>query len=133
MYIGIYQEKYLLPSTICEINKCIAIYNTYVRPISTFVWSPLTTIRVCTKESCLLATYVTSNYNRYSSVSNILVTLTWESLKQRKDIQSLIILYKILNGLVDVVLPICLISNHLATREYNRKFHYISSRVVRCF
>ena len=70
-----------------------------------------------------------SDHERFSSVSNMISVLNWKSLKQRRDIQSLCIFYKILNGLVDVSPPICLISNQLATRGHDNKFVHISSRV----
>ena len=40
-----------------------------------------------------------------------------------------VLLYKILNGLVDVSPPICLILNQLATRGHDNKFVHILSRV----
>ena len=55
--------------------------------------------------------------------------LNWKSLKQRRDIQSLCIFYKILNSLVDVSLPTCLIPYQLPTRGHNNKLVHISSRV----
>ena len=55
--------------------------------------------------------------------------LNWKSLKQKREIQLFCIFYKILNGLIDVSPPVCLISNKLATRGHNNKFVHISSRV----
>ena len=68
-----------------------------------------------------------ANYSRYSSVDRMLSTLNWKTLKQRRDIQSLCILYKIINGLVDITPPAYLIYNHLPTRGHSKKFHAISS------
>ena len=73
--------------------------------------------------------YVMSDHERFSSVSNMISVLNWKSLKQRRDIQSLCIFYKILNGLVDVSPPTCLIPNQLPTRGHNNKLVHISSRV----
>ena len=70
-----------------------------------------------------------SNFNRYSSVSEMLSTLQWDSLKKRRDTQSLCVLYKILNGLIDVSLPGCMIKNPLVTRGHNKRFIAISSTV----
>ena len=39
------------------------------------------------------ARYVMSDYERHSSVSNMISTLNWKSLKQRRDIQSLCIFW----------------------------------------
>ena len=75
------------------------------------------------------ARYVMSDHERFSSVSNMISVLNWKNLTQRRDIQSLCIFYKILNGLVGISPPICLISNQLATRGHDNKFIHISSRV----
>ena len=108
-----------------------------MRPImdyAAFVWSPHTTNNINKLEAIQrrAARYVMSNYNKYSSMSNMLATLNWKSLKQRRDIQSLTILHvqdTVRNGLADVVLPNCLIPNRLATRGHNKKFHQISFEV----
>ena len=110
------------------------IANTYVRPIldyAAFVRSLHTANSINKLESVQrrAACYVMSDYNRYSNVNNMLSILNWKSLKQQKDNQSLSILYKILNGLVDVVPPNCVIPNHSVTRGHNKKYHHISSRV----
>ena len=70
-----------------------------------------------------------ANYSRYSSVNRMLSTLNWKTLKQRRDIQSLCILYKIINGLVDITPQTCLIYNHLPTRGHSKKFHAVSPSV----
>ena len=75
------------------------------------------------------ARYVMSDFNRYSSVSEMLSTLQWDSLEKRRDIQSLCVLYKILNGLIDVSLPECMSNNSLITRGHNKRFVTISSTV----
>ena len=118
----------------CQRYVKIDAYNTYVRPLldyAAFVWSPHTATNTGKLESIQrrAARYVMSDYERFSSVSNMISVLNWKSLKQRRDIQSLCIFYKILNGLVDVSPPICLISNQLATRGHDNKFVHISSRV----
>ena len=75
------------------------------------------------------ACYVMSDHERFSSVSTMISVLNWMSLKQRRDIQSLCIFYKILNGLVDVSPPTCLMPNQLPTRGHNNTLVHISSRV----
>ena len=62
-----------------------------------------------------------SDFNRYSSVGEMLSTLQWDSLKKRRDIQSLCVLYKILNGLIDVSLPECMIKKTLLSLEVTTK------------
>ena len=108
--------------------------TTSVRPLldyAAFVWSPHTATNTSKLESIQrhAARYMVSDHKQFSSVSNMISVLNWKSLKQRRDIQSLCIFYKILNGLVDVLPPIYLISSQLATRGHNNKFVHISSRV----
>ena len=118
----------------CQRYVKIDAYNTYVRPLldyAAFVWSPHTATNTGKLESIQrrAARYVMSDHERFSSVSNMISVLNWKNLTQRRDIQSLCIFYKILNGLVDVSPPICVISNQLATRGHDNKFVHISSRV----
>ena len=75
------------------------------------------------------ARYVMSDFDRYSSVSEMLSTLQWESLKNRRDNQSLLILFKLINGLVDVHIPECMVNNSLITRGHKRGFVNISASV----
>ena len=116
----------------CQCYVKIDAYNTYVRPLlnyAVFVWSPHTAANT-SKLECIqrrAACYVMSDYEWFSSVSNMISVLNWKSLKQRRDIQSLF--YKILNGLVDVSPPAYLIPNQLPTRGHNNKLVHISLRV----
>jgi len=71
--------------------------------------------------------YVMSDYSRYSSITNMLSVLKWGSLKWRWDNQSLCIFYKILNDLVGVSLPDCVIPNPLVTKGHNKRFINIST------
>ena len=112
----------------CQRYVKIDAYNTYVRPLldyAAFVWSPHTATNTGKLESIQrrAARYMMSDHERFSSVSNMISVLNWKSLKQRRYIQSLCIFYKILNGLVDVSPPICLISNQLATRGHDINLH----------
>ena len=99
-----------------------------------FVWSPHTINNINKLEAIQrrAAHYVMANHSRYSSVDHILSILNWKTLKQRRDIQSLCILYKIINGLVDITPPACLIHNHLPTRGHTKKFHTIYTSVSTC-
>ena len=60
----------------------------------------------------------------------MLSTLQWASLKKRHYIQSLCVLYKIINGLIDVSLPGCVTKNSLVTiYRGHKRFINISSTV----
>ena len=106
----------------------------YVRPIleyAAFIWSPYTNININKLESVQrrAARYLMSDFNRYSSVREMLSILQWDSLKKRQDIQSLCVLYKILNGLTDVLLPGWMIKIPLITRGHSKRFITISPTV----
>ena len=68
-----------------------------------------------------------SDFDRYSSVSEMLSTL--ESLKNKRDNQFLLILFKLISGLVDVHIPECMVNNFLIMRGHNRHFVNISASV----
>ena len=107
-------------------------YLTYVRPLLEYafiVWSPHTNNSINKIEAVQrrAAWYVMSDYSRFSSVSAMLSGLQWDTLKRRRDVQSLCVFYKIINGLVDVSLPECIITNPLVTRGHNKRFTNIST------
>ena len=94
----------------CNRNVKIDAYKTCVLPImeyAAFVWSPHTSQNINKLETIQrrAAHFVMSNYDRHSSVSEMLHVLQWSRLQERRNVQSLLIFYKILNGLVDVSLP----------------------------
>ena len=68
-----------------------------------------------------------SEFDRYSNISEMLSTLQWDSLKNRRDNQSLVVLYKLINGLIDVHITECMVNNSSVTRGHNRRFVNIST------
>ena len=52
-----------------------------------------------------------------------------KNLQERRNVQSLLIFYKILNNMVDVSLPDCMIPGSTQTRGHNKKFIVIQSRI----
>ena len=92
-----------------------------------FVWSPHTLQNINKLEAIQrrAARYVMSNYDRHSSVSEMLRVLQWSRLQERRNVQSLSIFYKILSGLVDVVLPDGVIPSQILNRGHSRKFTHI--------
>ena len=66
--------------------------------------------------------FVMSNYDRYSSVSDMLSMLHMSTLEERRNAQSLSIFYKILNNLVDISLPDYIIPSQVQNRGHNNKF-----------
>ena len=82
-------------------------YKTLVRPqieYASTVWDPFTQenqnkIEMVQRRA---ARFVCNNYSREASVTAMLDELGWRSLKQRRTDQRLIMLYKIVNNLIEV-------------------------------
>ena len=96
-----------------------------------FVWSPHTSQNINKLEIIQrrAARFVMSNYDRHSSVSEMLHVLQWSRLQERRNVQSLLIFYKILNGLVDVSLPDGVTPGRTLNRGHSRKFTHILPRI----
>ena len=71
------------------------------------MWSPYTqaNINKVEKVQRRAARWVSNDYSSYSSVTQILNTLGWRSLEQRRADARLILLYKIVYGLVEIPIP----------------------------
>ena len=85
-------------------------YLMYVRPILEYaavVWVPHTKCDINRLEAVQrrAARFVTSDYNRTSSVTVMLDNLNWSTLISRRQTSRLCLLYKIIYNLVDVTLP----------------------------
>ena len=105
-----------------------------MRPISAFVWSPHANVNTNIKQlesvQRRVARYVMSEFDRYSNISEMLSTLQWDSLKNRRDNQSLVVLYKLINGLIDVHITECMVNNSSVTRGHNRRFVNFSTALM---
>ena len=81
-------------------------YNTIVRPqleYASYVWSPnINKIEAVQRRA---ARRVINDYSSYSSVTQMINTMGWRSLKQRRADARLIMFYKIVYGLVEISLP----------------------------
>ena len=70
--------------------------------------------------------FVKSRYSRYSSVSDMLDVLEWTPLSQRRQEARLILFYKIINGLAQVLFEGVLLEAYKGTRrKHNMKFRQI--------
>ena len=98
---------------------------------ATFVWSPHTAANINKLEAVQrrAVRFVMSNYDRHSSVTNMISVLQLKNLQERRNVQSLLIFYKILNNMVDVSLPDCMMPGSTQTRGHNKKFIVIQSRI----
>ena len=84
-----------------------ACYKTLVRPIleySCTVLDPHTSKNVNNLEMVLRrsARFVYSNYRRTASPGDVIKTLGWESLAERRKKSKIIMMYKIDNNLTDI-------------------------------
>ena len=84
-------------------------YKTLVRPIVEYssVWSPHTDQNINKLEmiQCRAAHWTLHNYSTYASVTEMLQSLSWRSLEQRRSDSRLCLFYKIIYGLVAIDLP----------------------------
>ena len=85
-------------------------YSTLVRPqleYAAAVWDPHTKGKTQQVEKVQrrAARWVSGNYERLASVSDMIATLGWRSLEQRWADAGLCLFYKIIHGLVAVTLP----------------------------
>ena len=86
-------------------------YKTLVRPIveySSTVWSPNTDQNIDTLEMIQrrAAGWTLHNYSTYASVTEMLQSLSWRSLEQRRSDSRLCLFYKITPDLVAIDLPL---------------------------
>ena len=81
--------------------------NIYIRPIIEYaavVWSPHTQSSIDAVEMLQqkAARFVCNDFARLSSITSMLEHLGWDKLEQRRNQLTLVMLYKIVNQLVEV-------------------------------
>jgi hypothetical protein len=108
-------------------------YNTYVRPTVEFAsaaWDPHTkgNINKIERVQRSAARFVVGDYRRTSSVTDMLSTLNWPSLQERRRQNSIVMLYKIHHDLVDIKCQDYL--NPLKTRTRGHKARYFIDHTV---
>ena len=113
-------------------------YFTLVRPNIEYcasVWSPYRDqgkrmIEMVQRRS---ARYVTNRYRNMSSVTDMFEELNWESLESRRTKIQLTLLYKIMNGMVDILTSPYVTQASARTRSsHTMKLGQISSRTDAC-
>ena len=85
-------------------------YKTLVRPLveySSSVWSPYTKSNIARLDMVQrrAARWTLSEYSPYASVTQMLQSLRWRSLEQRRSDSRLCLFYKIIYGLVAIDMP----------------------------
>ena len=101
-------------------------YNTLVRPIleySSVAWDPHTVSNTNKLEGVQrrAARFILNNYSHESSVTAMLNTLEWDSLKVRRTRAKAIMIYKVIYKLVAIPSS-SLISNKVTTRGHQFKY-----------
>ena len=70
-----------------------------------------------------------NNFNSYASVSEMIATLGWPTLEQRRKTFRTIMMYKIVNNLVEIPTDGILIPSELRLRGHAKKFLQPQCRV----
>ena len=68
------------------------------------------------------ARYVMNNFSSYASVSEMITTLSWPTLEQRRKTYRIIMMYKITNNLEEVPTDGILIPSELQLKGHTKKF-----------
>ena len=107
-----------------------------VKPIIEYaavVWAPHTKrdIDMIERTQRQAARFVTSNYSRYASVTQMLTDLNWPTLARCRDELKAIMMFKIINHLVDIPVNPFLtpISTVHSTRGHNMRFMQPMTRI----
>ena len=104
--------------------------KTFVRPIfenSCTVWDPYTATQINKLKMIQrrAARYVLHRHHDTSSVTNMLQTLRWRSLSDRRNDAKLCMIYKIINGLVSIPANKYLIPVNTVTRKQHSLYYLI--------
>ena len=120
----------------CSRNLKVKCYQTYIRPIIEYaavIWSPHTQsdIHIVEMLQRKAARFVFNDFSRLSSVTNMLEHLRWDTLEQRRNQLTLLMLYKIIHQLVEVPHQYVYILTKApaSTRSSTSKFIHLYSRI----
>lgn len=107
-------------------------YTSLVRPILEYAstaWSPHTQCNITKIEQVQRrsARFITDDYAYTSSVTNMLNSLDLPTLECRRDLSTNVLMYKIVNKLVDIHAP-QLIPVSSNTRGHSQRFHHLHAR-----
>ena len=120
--------------TKCPLPIKSSCYLSLVRPILEYtcaIWSPYYQCNIHQVETVQrrAARYVMNNFNSYASVSEMIATLGWPTLEQRRKTLRTIMMYKIVNNLVEIPTDGILIPSELRLRGHAKKFLQPQCRV----
>jgi len=114
----------------CSRDLKVKCYQTYIRPIieyAAIVWFPYTQRNIYAIEMLQrkAARFVCSDFARLSSVTSMLEHLGWDTLEQRQNQLTLLMLYKIINQLVEVSHNHILAKAPASTRSSSNKYVHL--------
>ena len=118
----------------CPTHAKSLSYTTFVRPILDYaciIWSPhyqshIHTIEMVQRRA---ARFVMSKYSNYDSVSQMLDTLGWNTLQDRRNKFRAVMVFKIIHNLVDIQPHNYLIPNQLLTRGHYHRFQQLPTYI----
>ena len=118
----------------CSRDLKVKCYQTYIRPIIEYaavVWSPYTQSSIHAIEMLQrkVARFVCNDFTRLSSITRMLEHLGWDTLEQRRNQLTLLMLYKIINQLVEVPHHHILAKASASTRSSTSKYVHLYSRI----
>ena len=105
-------------------------YKTFVPPIVEYAatnWAPSTYTNTNKIEMVQrrAARFVTNDYGRKSSVTEMIADFGWDTLQKRRDLARLSMMYRIVHNLVDIPVEPYLTPSTSMTRGYDSHFHQI--------
>lgn len=111
----------------CPIAVKDRCYRTFVRPTLEYaapVWNPHAKYQIELIEAVQrrAARFVTGDYRRTSSVSEMMSSLKWITLEERRNNASLIMFYKIINNLIDINASNYLTPANTQTRGHSSRY-----------
>ena len=124
----------------CSPDIKLKCYLSLIRPILEYafiIWSSCQSTLINKIESVQhrSACFILNNYERYSSITNMLRQLDLPTLATRRTCNRIIMMFKILKNVVHVpVKPLIFTFNTLGTRGHSYKFNQLhTSQLLCCF
>ena len=105
-------------------------YKTFVHPIVEYAattWAP-STDTITNKIEMVkrrAARFVTNDYSRKSSVTDMVADLGWDTLQKHRDLARLSMMYRIIHNLVDILVEPYRTPSTSMTRGHDSHFHQI--------